>query len=76
MTHLRIEQGSTVETVSDSIIKKLYDVALSISEPQGGEEDDAYIAGHISVPHTYESYVEYLAGSIGEGTSGVVTNLR
>ena len=76
MTHLRIEQsGQAVEVVSESLIKKLYDTALEISEPEQGEEDNAYMSGHISVPHSYRQYVEYLAGSIGEGTSGVVTSL-
>jgi hypothetical protein len=77
MTQLRIEQSrQAIETVSESLIKKLYDTTLEISEPEEGEEDNAYISGHISVPYTYRSYVEYLAGSIGEGTSGIVTSLR
>ena len=77
MTQLRIEQSEqVVEIVSESLIKKLYDKALEIPEPEEGEEDNAYMSGHISVPYTYRSYVEYLAGTIGEGTSGVVTSLR
>ena len=77
MTQLTIEQsGQIVETVSESLVKKLYDTALEIPKPEGGEEDNAYMSGHISVPYTYKQYVEYLAGSIGEGTSGVVTSLR
>ena len=76
MTYLRIEQsGQAVETVSESLIKKLYDTAIEIPEPEEGEEDNAYMSGHISVPYTYKQYVDYLAGSIGEGTSGVVTSL-
>lgn len=77
MTQLRIEQSSsTIETVSESIIEKLYDVATEIDEPGSGEDDNAYMSGHISLPYSYRIYVEYLAGSIGEGTSGVVTSLR
>ena len=77
MTQLRIEQSSsTIETVSESVIEKLYDVAIEIDEPGSGEDDDAYVSGHISLPYSYRMYVEYLAGSIGEGTSGVVTSLR
>lgn len=77
MTQLRIEQSSsTIETVSESVIEKLYDVATEIDEPGSGEDDDAYVSGHISLPNSYRMYVEYLAGSIGEGTSGVVTSLR
>jgi hypothetical protein len=45
-----------------------------VSEPLEGETDAAYMSGHISVPHTYAEYVEYLAGEIGEGNSGVVTS--
>ena len=77
MTQLRIEQSSsTIETVSESVIEKLYNVATEIDEPGSGEDDGAYVSGHISVPYSYRIYVEYLAGSIGEGTSGVVTSLR
>ena len=76
MTHLNIQQGSGVEIVSAQIIKKLYDIALTVPEPQEGETDAAYMSGHISVTQTYQQYVEYLAGTIGEGTSGVVTSIR
>lgn len=74
MTHLNIQQGSGVEIVSAQIIKKLYDTALTVSEPLEGETDAAYMSGHISVPHSYQDYVYYLAGKIGSGTSGVVTS--
>lgn len=74
MTHLNITQGSTVETVSAQIVKKLYETASTVSEPLEGETDAAYMSGHISVPHTYAEYVEYLAGEIGEGNNGVITS--
>lgn len=74
MTHLNITQGSTIETVSAQIVKKLYETALTVSEPLEGETDAAYMSGHISVPHAYAEYVEYLAGEIGEGNNGVVTS--
>ena len=76
MTSLRIEQGSTVENVSESLIKKLYDTAVEVPLPGAGEEDAAYLSGHIAVEYTYKSYVDYLAGTIGEGSSGVVTTIR
>lgn len=76
MTHLNIQQGSNVEIVSAQIIKKLYDTALTVSEPLEGETDAAYMSGHISVPYTYESYVNYLAGTIREGTNGIVSTQR
>lgn len=77
MTHLRIEQsGQAVENVSESLIKKLYETALKIPRSEEGEEDNAYMSGHISVPHTYKEYTDYLADTVGEGTSGVVTSLR
>jgi hypothetical protein len=34
------------------------------------------MSGHISVPHSYREYVEYLAGKIGEGFDGIVTSVR
>ena len=76
MNALRIQQGNTIETVSLDIIKKLYNAAVSVSEPLEGENDDAYLSGHISVPNTYEEYVNYLAGTIGEGNNGIVTSVR
>lgn len=77
MTQLRIEQsGQEVENVSESLVKKLYDTALEIPEPEEGEDDNAYMSGHISVPYTYKQYVDYLADTVGEGTSGIVTSLR
>jgi len=47
-----------------------------VSEPLEGETDAAYMSGHISVPYTYESYVNYLAGTIREGTNGIVSTQR
>lgn len=73
MTHLTITQGSTAETVSTTLIKKLYDVAISIPEPLQGETDNAQISGHISVGTSYRNQVEYLAGTImykGTGEQG------
>ena len=44
MTQLRIEQiEQAVETVSESLIKKLYDKALEIPEPEEGEEDEGEV---------------------------------
>lgn len=76
MAHLNIQQGSAIEVVPEKIVKKLYDVALEIPEPQEGETDAAYMSGHISVTQTYQQYVEYLAGTIGEGDNGVITSTR
>jgi hypothetical protein len=52
MTHLTITQGSTAETVSTALIKKLYDVAISIPEPLQGETDNAQIS-HSQNPHSH-----------------------
>lgn len=60
MTHLNIQQGSNVEIVTAQIIKKLYDAALSVPEPQSGEEDAAYMSGNLQVNKAYRSQVEYL----------------
>ena len=77
MNKLNIVQSSnSVETVTTKIIDQLYNAALSVSESEEGETDQAYMSGHISVDHAYENEVKYLAGTIGEGTSGVVTSLR
>lgn len=64
MNRLKIQQGSNVEEVSTDIIKKLYDTALSVSEPIEGEQDQAYLSGHLSVGKSYEQYVKYLAGTV------------
>ena len=76
MNTLKIQQGNTIETVSSNVIKKLYDAAVSVSEPLEGETDTAYLSGHIQTDFTYESYVNYLAGNIGEGNNGTVTSVR
>lgn len=81
MTNLTIKQNGTggvsvKESISTQIMQKLYDSAKSVSEPQLGQQDNAYISGHISVPHTYKFQVNYLAGTIGEGESGVITSQR
>ena len=77
MTRLNIIQNkNTIEIVTQQIIETLYNIALTIPKPQQGETDQAYVSGHISVPCTYKEHVEYLAGVIGEGTSGVVTSSR
>jgi hypothetical protein len=47
MTHLNIQQGSDTEIVSAQIIKKLYDTALTVSEPLEGETDAAYMSGNL-----------------------------
>ena len=76
MTHLNIQQGSNTEIVSMQVIDKLYEVALSVPEPQNGEVDAAYLSGHIQTANTYKDYVDYLAGTIGEGDNGVITSTR
>lgn len=69
MTHLNIQQGTNVEVVSTQLIKKLYETALAVPEPLEGEEDAAYMSGHLEVDNTYERYVKYLAGRVGfQGT--------
>lgn len=60
MTHLNIQQGQNIEVVSTSIIKKLYEVALSVPEPLEGEQDAAYMSGNLQVDKSYRSQVEYL----------------
>ena len=77
MNKLNITQSSgNVETVSSAIIDQLYNAALSVPTPEEGETDQAYMSGHISVDHAYEDIVKYLAGTIGEGTSGVITSIQ
>ena len=77
MNKLNIVQSSnSVETVTTQIIDQLYNAALSVSEPEEGETDQAYMSGHISVDHAYDAKVKYLAGTIGEGSSGVVTSIQ
>ena len=77
MNKLNIVQSSNnVETVTTLIINQLYNAALSVSEPEEGETDQAYMSGHISVDHAYDAKVKYLAGTIGEGSSGVVTSIQ
>ena len=60
MTHLRIEQNNIPETVSAAIIRKLYETALSVPEPNEGEEDSAYLSGTLQTPYAYKSHVDYL----------------
>ena len=77
MNKLNIVQSSnSVETVTTRIIDQLYNAALSVPEPEEGETDQAYMSGHISVDHAYDAKVKYLAGTIGEGSSGVVTSIQ
>lgn len=76
MTHLNIQQGSNAEIVSAQLIEKLYNAALSVSEPQNGEVDAAYLSGHIQASNSYREQVEYLAGTIGEGGNGTVTSIK
>jgi hypothetical protein len=47
MNHLNIQQGNNIEIVSAQIIKKLYDTALTVSEPLEGETDATYMAGNL-----------------------------
>ena len=60
MTHLNIQQGQNIEVVSASIIKKLYEAALSVPEPLEGEQDAAYMSGNLQVDRTYRAQVQYL----------------
>ena len=60
MTSLKIQQGSNVEIVNANIISKLYEIVLSISEPQSGEEDDMYLSGNLQTDYAYRSNVNYL----------------
>ena len=76
MNALNIQQGNTIETVSLDIIKKLYNAAISVPEPQNGETDAAYLSGHIQANNSYREWVEYLAGTIGEGGNGTVTSIK
>ena len=55
MTHLNITQNiNNTEVVNAKLVQKLYDVAVSISEPQSGQTDNAYISGHLEVDKAYE----------------------
>lgn len=60
MTHLNIQQGSNVEIVSAQIIKKLYDTALTVSEPLEGETDAAYMSGNLQVYNASRKACTYL----------------
>lgn len=60
MTHLNIQQGSNVEIVSAQIIKKLYDTALTVSEPLEGQTDAAYMAGNLQVNKASRKACTYL----------------
>lgn len=60
MTHLRIEQNNIPEQVNATIIHKLHEVALSVPEPNVGEEDSAYLAGNLQTTYAYKSDVDYL----------------
>lgn len=60
MTHLNIRQGSDVEIVSAQIIKKLYDTALTVSEPLEGETDAAYMSGNLQVNKASRKACTYL----------------
>lgn len=60
MTHLNIQQGSNVEIVSAQIIKKLYDTALTVSEPLEGETDAAYMSGNLQVNKASRKACTYL----------------
>lgn len=76
MNSLKIQQGSNAESVSTNIIQTLYYSALSVPQPQSGQIDNALLSGHITAPHAYKYQINYLAGIVGEGTSGVVTSQR
>ena len=47
MNTLRIQQGNNIEVVTTNIIKKLYDVALSIPTPLEGETYPVYLSGNL-----------------------------
>lgn len=66
MTHLNIQQGQNIEVVSTSIIKKLYEVALSVPEPLEGEQDAAYMSGNLQVDRTYKAQVQYLTNRFND----------
>ena len=66
MTHLNIQQGQNIEVVSTSIIKKLYEVALSVPEPSEGEQDAAYVSGNLQVDRTYRAQVQYLTNRFND----------
>lgn len=60
MTHLRIEQNNIPEVIGASVIHKLYEIALSIPEPNSGEEDVAYLSGNLQLTHSYKYECDYL----------------
>lgn len=74
MNTLKIQQGQTVETVTTSIINKLYEAALSVSEPLEGEEDNAYLSGNLQVGRASQNKVKYLAGTVLVRGAGNINN--
>lgn len=60
MNNLKIQQGNNIEIVNANIISKLYEIALSIPEPQSGEEDGVYLSGNLQTAYAYHSNVNYL----------------
>lgn len=60
MTHLNIQQGQNIEVVTTQIIKKLYDTALTVSEPLEGETDAAYMSGNLQTNKASRKVCTYL----------------
>lgn len=74
MTHLRIEQNNIPEQVNATIIRKLHEVALSVPEPNVGEEDAAYLAGTLQTAYAYRSDVDYLTDRFTDLYINVITD--
>lgn len=74
MTHLRIEQNNIPEQVNATIIRKLHEVALSVPEPNVGEEDAVYLAGTLQTAYAYRSDVDYLTDRFTDLYINVITD--
>lgn len=74
MTNLRIEQNNIPEQVNATIIHKLYEVALSVPEPNVDEEDAAYLAGTLQTSYAYRSDVDYLTDRFTDLYINVITD--
>lgn len=62
MTHLKIEQNTgVIEEVPSSVIKKLYDLAIS-----GTLDVSSNLKGRLSTTATYENYAQYLTSTYSE----------
>jgi hypothetical protein len=67
MTDLTITQNSNVETVTMTVLHKLYETVSAISSGH------AHISGNISTPGAYKNEIDYLTGRFNGGSEGSLT---